>query len=221
LTTEEKAKAERRFDGAHRKIRCQRFFGSRYGSHYIRVPETRQFEDDERPADAWEDLQDRAHTAYEEQIRQSKETIEEGEEDDVNPWLSRTKWHTYLKKLKPEDMMAAVAPPSQDPEKPEPYETVIWKAMTDVARISQMTVSKAGVFVRMEAVRSEKHQTGYTSLETYWDPDEIIRRVQPWRQMMVFFVRPERARLAQPAIQVHAGAVREVRPIDRGGRPCD
>ena len=99
----------------------------------------------------------------------------------MNPWLSRTKWHKYLRKPNP-----------NDPEKPEPYETVIWKAMTEVARISQMTVSKAGVFVRMEAVRSEKHQTRYTPLETYWDPDEIARKVQPWRQMMVFFVRTQK-----------------------------
>jgi hypothetical protein len=77
--------------------------------------------------------------------------------------------------------MASVAAPSTDPEKPEPYEAVIWKAMTDVARISQMTVSRAGVFVRMEAVRSEKHQTRYTLLEIYWEPEEIARRVQPWR----------------------------------------
>jgi superfamily II DNA helicase RecQ len=191
LTKHEKQEADQRFEKAHAKIHCQRFFGSRHGSHFIRIVHP-GVEEDTGPKDLWESLQERAHKAYEEKIQQSKEIIEEGEEDDVNPWLSRTKWHKYLKKLKPEDMMAAVAPPSQDPEEPEPYETVIWKAMTDVAQISQMTVSKAGVFVRMEAVRSEKHQTRYTPLETYWDPDEIARRVQPWRQMMVFFVRTQK-----------------------------
>jgi hypothetical protein len=73
-------------------------------------------------------LQDRADRVFEEKIQQSKEIIEEGEEDDVNPWLSRTKWHKYLKKPSPTDMIASVAAPSTDPEKPEPYETVIWKA---------------------------------------------------------------------------------------------
>jgi hypothetical protein len=97
-----------------------------------------------------------------------------------------------LQKRNPKDMMASVAAPSTDPEKPEPYETVIWNAMAEVAQISQMTVSKAGVFVRMEAVRSEKHQTRYMPLETYWEPEEIKRRVQPWRQMMVFFVRTQK-----------------------------
>lgn len=53
--------------------------------------------------------------------------------------------------------MAAVAPPGTDPEKPEPFEEAIWQAITDVARISQYTVSKAGVFMRIEAVRTEKH----------------------------------------------------------------
>jgi hypothetical protein len=100
-------------------------------------------------------------------MRKQRETIDEGEKDDVSPWLSRTRWHKYLQGYNHEELIAAVGPPSTDPEKPEPYETVIWKAMTDVAQISQMTVSKAGVFVRIEAVRSEKHQTRYTPLETY------------------------------------------------------
>ncbi len=97
----------------------------------------------------------------------ARKSFEEGEEDDVNPCLSRTKWHKYLKKPNPTDMIASVAAPSTDPDKPEPYETVIWKAMTNLAHISQITVSKAGVFVRMKGVRSEKHQTRYMPLETY------------------------------------------------------
>jgi hypothetical protein len=192
ISKDEQKRAQGRFDEAHKKVKCQRFFVTRHGSHFIRVEAREQSENDEGPTDLWESLQERAHKAYEEKIRQSKETIEEGEEDDVNPWLSRTKWHKYLQKPNPKDMMASVAAPSADPEGPEPYETVIWKAITDVAQISQMTVSKAGVFVRMEAVRSEKHQTRYMPLETYWDPEEIARRVQPWRQMMLFFVRTQR-----------------------------
>lgn len=191
-TKEQQESAQKRFHEAQQKVQCQRFFVTRYGSHNIKVAGEQQPEDDEGPTKAWQDLQDRAHEAYEEKIRQSKERIEEGEGDDVNPWLSRTKWHKYLKKPNPTDMIASVAAPSTDPEKPEPYETVIWKAMTEVAQISQMTVSKAGVFLRMEAVRSEKYQTRYMPLETYWDPEEINRRVQPWRQMMVFFVRTQK-----------------------------
>jgi superfamily II DNA helicase RecQ len=191
LTAFEKEVAQVRFQNAHQKVQCQRFLGSRQGSHFIRVVRQRAKED-VGSTDSWEGLQERAHQVYKEKMRKSRETIEEGEEDDVNPWLSRTKWHKYLQKPNPKDMIASVTAPSTDPEKPEPYETVVWKAMTDVAQISQMTVSKAGVFVRMEAVRSEKHQTRYTPLETYWDPDEIARRVQPWRQMMMFFVRTQK-----------------------------
>jgi hypothetical protein len=191
LTKHEKEVADRRFEEAHTRIQCQRFFGSRHGSHYIRVAH-QVAEEEASPADSWERLQEKANKAYKEKIQQSKETIEEGEEDDVNPWLSRTKWHKYLKKPNPKDIMASVAPPSQDPEKPEPYEEMIWKAMTKVAQISQETTSEAGVFVRMEAVRTEKHQTRYTPLETYWDSDAIERRVQPWRQMLMFFVRTQK-----------------------------
>ncbi|KAF1807847.1 hypothetical protein P152DRAFT_406693, partial [Eremomyces bilateralis CBS 781.70] len=40
----------------------------------------------------------------------------------------------------------------------------VWKAMTDVARISQETVLKTGMFIRLEAVRTEEHQTKYVPL---------------------------------------------------------
>ena len=56
-----------------------------------------------------------------------------------------------------EELLASVEKPSSDPEKPEPVEEAIWKAMTDVAAISQETVSKSSVFIRMEAVRDQEH----------------------------------------------------------------
>jgi hypothetical protein len=89
--------------------------------------------------DSWDGLQEGAHKAYEEKMRKSKETIEEGEEDDVNPWLSRTKWHEYLKKPNPTDIIASVAAPSTDPEKPEPYETVIWKLWWNICWLNGQT----------------------------------------------------------------------------------
>ena len=84
--------------------------------------------------------------------------IEKGEKDDVNPWLIRTQWHIYLQGLSHEDLMAAISQPdTEDSTRSQALEEVIWQAMTDVARISQQTVSKASIFIRIEAVRTEKH----------------------------------------------------------------
>jgi superfamily II DNA/RNA helicase len=190
-TKEQQETARRRFDEAHEQVRCQRFFGSRHGSHYIQVIQ-RQTQEHDTAFDSWQRVKEEAEKKYEEMMQKSKELIEQGEDDDVNPWLSRTKWHTYLDRYNPEELMASVAAPSTDPEKPEPYEEAIWRAMTEVAQLSQNTVSKAGVFVRMEAVRTEKHQTRFMPLETYWDADAVNRRVQPWRQMLMFFVRTQK-----------------------------
>lgn len=64
--------------------------------------------------------------------------------------------------------------------------------MTDVARISQMTVSKSGVFIRMEAIRTEKHQNRYKPLEMYWNIDSVDQRAQSWRQLLMFFIRTQK-----------------------------
>ena len=194
LTTSEKEVAQQRFENAHQKVRCQRFFGSRHGSQYIRVtgPSPQEQEQEQECADWWQQITERANRAYDEQIQKQKETIDEGENDDVSPWLSRTRWHKYLKGYDHKQLMASIAKPNTDPENPEPFEEAIWEAMTDVARMSQQTVSKAGVFVRMEAVRTEKQQTRYMPLETYWDPESVDRRAQAWRQMLMFFVRTQR-----------------------------
>lgn len=51
--------------------------------------------------------------------------------------------------------------PSKVEEEPdEPIERPIWEAMDELARISQASViERVGVFVRLELIRTEKHQT--------------------------------------------------------------
>jgi hypothetical protein len=140
----------------------------------------------------WKRIQQEANTRFESIQEEAKRIIQDGEKDEVNAWLERTGWEKYLKKYDRDELLAAVEKPGCNPEKEERFEVVVWKAMTDVATISQDTVSKASVFVRMEAIRTEEHQTRYTPLETYWDPESIDRRAQPWRQILMFFVRSNR-----------------------------
>lgn len=189
LNRSEKERAENRLENARKRIRCQRFFPSRNGSRFFQVaiPEV-----EEEGVHLWQEIKRKANRAFEENQRAAREIIQEGEVDEVNSWLERTGWHGYLKELNSEELMESVQKPGSDPENPEPFEEAIWEAMTEVARISQTTVSQSGVFVRMEAIRTEEHQTRYSPLETYWDPESIDRRAQPWRQMLMFFVRTQK-----------------------------
>ena len=65
--------------------------------------------------------------------------------------------------------------------------------MDGLARVSQASVvERTGIFVRMEAIRTEKHQTRYTPLQAYMDEKSIKERSRPWKQILMFFARTQR-----------------------------
>jgi hypothetical protein len=48
------------------------------------------------------------------------------------------------------------------------------------------------VFVRLEAIRTEKHQTRYQPLQPYMDKEAIIKHTRPWQQVLMFFARTQK-----------------------------
>jgi hypothetical protein len=65
--------------------------------------------------------------------------------------------------------------------------------MSGLARFSQASViNRIGVFVRLEVIRTEKHQTRFQPLQPYMDKDAIVKHVRPWQQMLMFFARTQR-----------------------------
>lgn len=91
--------------------------------------------------------------------------IQEGGVDEVNPWLERTQWHPYLVGLERPELTGCVEEPESEEE---PVKAVIWMAMDELVHCRQQTVvRRVGVFVRMEAIRTEKHQTRYQLLQPY------------------------------------------------------
>ncbi|RYO48247.1 hypothetical protein AA0116_g12773 [Alternaria tenuissima] len=96
------------------------------------------------------------------------------------------------------DLLACVKEPvaDADPRKDEaaePVEAAIWAAMDGLARFSQASVmDRIGVFVRLEAIRTEKHQTRFQPLQPYMDEQSIVEHVRPWQQLLMFFARTQR-----------------------------
>jgi superfamily II DNA helicase RecQ len=183
-----------------RQVYCQRFFTSRNGSQYFEVKppvEDQGYSPEPVPvnsevawarvgkqmADAWENIKKRAHT-----------TIENGEKDEVNPWLQRTGWLPYLIGLERPDLLASIKEPGVDPAKDEePVEAAIWNAIGKLAQYSQDSViERVGVFVRLEAIRTEHHQTRYQPLQPYMDEKAIIKHARRWQQIVMFFARTQR-----------------------------
>jgi phosphopantothenoylcysteine synthetase/decarboxylase len=48
------------------------------------------------------------------------------------------------------------------------------------------------VFVRLEAIQTEKHQTRYQPLQLYMDEKSISEHVRLWQQILIFFARTQR-----------------------------
>ncbi|KAL1617118.1 hypothetical protein SLS56_011121 [Neofusicoccum ribis] len=65
----------------------------------------------------------------------------------------------------------------------EPVAAAIWKAMEEVARVSQAsTTERVGIFVRMELMKTEKHQNQYRPLQPYQEEGAIADRLRAWKQ---------------------------------------
>ena len=66
-------------------------------------------------------------------------------------------------------------------EEEEPVNWVIWQIMGELIRYSQHSVKdRMGVFVRLEAIRTEKHQTRYHSLQSYMAKETLAKYSRPW-----------------------------------------
>jgi hypothetical protein len=128
----------------------------------------------EQMGKAWEDVQKRA-----------QKTIQDSERDEVNPWLERTQWLPYLVGKERPDLLTCIKEPVANPdprkdEEAEPVEAAIWAAMDGLVRFSQASViDRISVFVRLEAIRTEKHQTRFQPLQPYMDKDAIVKHMRP------------------------------------------
>ena len=98
------------------------------------------------------------------------------------------------------EILQSIREPVADDDKAEVEEealrsekvaAIIWQAMGDVASISQTTVSRSGVMLRFEAIRTESNKISYHPLEPYQDRTQIGRQGRAWQQIMMFFVRTQ------------------------------
>jgi hypothetical protein len=112
---------------------------------------------------AWTRLGEQMARTRENVEKQANKTIQEGERDEVNPWVERTQWLPYLVGIERADLLACIEKPVTKPDprsddEAERMEAAIWVAMDGLARFSQaLVIEQVGVFVRLEAIRTEKH----------------------------------------------------------------
>jgi hypothetical protein len=95
-----------------RPVYCQRLFRSRHGSQYFQVQPP---EDSEGPNTvpvngdaAWARVGAEMAKAWERVKKQAQSTIQEGERNELNPWVDRTQWLPYLVGIERANLMACI-----------------------------------------------------------------------------------------------------------------
>jgi hypothetical protein len=154
-----------RIEQGYRLVHCQRLFRSRHGLQYFEVQPPSQDQEGSStvPVEgsiAWAHVGEQMAKAWENVERWANKTIQEGERDEVNPWVERTQWLPYLLGIERADLLACIEEPMAKPDprstnKAEPIETAIWAAVDGLTRFSQVSViERVGVFVRLEVIRN-------------------------------------------------------------------
>jgi superfamily II DNA helicase RecQ len=194
---------ERQVSQHCRRVQCQRFFVQKEHSQFFEVRTQHDSGGTNTAADpndgqVWSRAWERASQHYE-TIR-ADNTIRAGAVDEVNPWLRRTGWVPFLEGCNGREILQSIREPVVDDARGEVEEeglcnekvaAMIWQAMGDVASISQTTVSRSGVMLRFEAIRTESNKISYHPLEPYQDRTQIGRQGRAWQQIMMFFVRTQ------------------------------
>lgn len=67
----------------------------------------------------------------------------------------------------------------------------IWDAMQELGRTSQQTTAQVGHLNRVEAHRTDFQSMPHQPLQAYMDEESIIRHIQPWQQILMFFARTQ------------------------------
>ncbi|KAL1643247.1 hypothetical protein SLS61_009346 [Didymella pomorum] len=183
-----------------KNVHCQRLLVQGHSKQYFEVHQPGDGGPDVVTVDsdaAWALVGEQMARAWANVETRAENTIQQGEKDEVNPWLERTQWLPYLVGMERPELMACIEEPVAEPDakqeqQTEPVEAAMWAAMEGLARFSQASViHRIGVFVRLEAIRTEKHQTRFRPLQPYMDEKSIVEHVRPWQQILMFFARTQ------------------------------
>lgn len=183
---------------------CQRLFLTGPQSHYIEIRDPLPAEDPVRSRalenDVWQKI--------ESDRRRSKETLLNVVIEDpavqINPWLSRTQWSTYLKGFERSSLLQLVEEPRGDDDDETPLESFVWATVRSLLRACQYNATTAaGIFVRMEVVQNDQDRRQTVPLQAYLSDATFLDNCRPWQRLILFFVRTRQSeewtyRLSRP-----------------------
>ena len=196
-------------------VACQRFFTHGPRQEYFEVQPADRSADDEIPQmtrSKWDQARRQLIQSWNTVQAAQERTIREGQPDEVNPWLERTGWEPYLAGLDHAPLVRCVSAPN---EEEEPVNAAIWQTMGELIQYCQRSVKhRVGVFVRLEVIRTEKHQTRYQPLQPYMGAQTLVKHSRPWQQVLMFIARTQEPHdWASPTYELTEGQSRAWRAL--------
>ncbi|KAJ5249373.1 hypothetical protein N7524_011689 [Penicillium chrysogenum] len=110
---------------------------------------------------------------YTQNLSTIEHTIQAGQDNDANLWLRRTQWPVYLQGILVPPLLQSLETPTPDAIEDEATVRVIWEVMGSTAAVSQRVTKQCGHFARVEAARTEQHESPFTPLLAYMDEANI------------------------------------------------
>ncbi|CAG5136910.1 uncharacterized protein ALTATR162_LOCUS4 [Alternaria atra] len=114
LSGVEQKKIQDRVNKNCKNIHCQRLLVQGQGSQYFEVHQPGDSSPDVVPVNgdaAWAQVGEEMARAWANIETRAQNTIQEGERDEVNPWLERTQWLPYLVGMERPELMACIEEP--------------------------------------------------------------------------------------------------------------
>jgi superfamily II DNA helicase RecQ len=182
---------ERTIPDPWRQTACQRLFPSRHGSSFFAVNIAATDVEANNVAEASNNnflaFMHGGLVARNEKERATNTHIDSQNVFETDPWVERAGWHNYLDTCEVESLLALIDKPNPDNES---VLAAIWNAMAELYQTCNETMaSKAGIFIRMEAIRDQMHQQRYRPLQSYQGKKPSNDYCRPWQMVLMFFGR--------------------------------
>ena len=165
---QQKIKNKFRFNSRRKKqswihVHCQRFFDNRHEFQYFVVKQTIFFQFNSRRSQNVISVWNQAITfVTQTQIvaqKQKTRFIVENQNNEINSWLNRTQWHTYLFEFDRFKISQIIIKSNFTIER---IVDNIWNITKNMIRhCHNILIDRVEHFIRMKIVRIEKHQTKF------------------------------------------------------------
>ena len=172
------------------QIHCQRFFDNRQEFQYFVVEQITSeinFRQSQSVISVWNQANAFVIQVWDIAKQKEAQMIVENQINEINSWLKRTQWHTYLNDLNRFKVNEIIFRSDSTAEFAIDKIWIITKSMIQHCHI--ILSVHVDHFARMKTMRTEKHQTKFHSLQFNQNFQSFDNYIRAWQHLLMFFQR--------------------------------